>query len=474
MKTAAAYIRVSTEEQAELSPDSQLKELKRYAAAHGYLIPEEYIFVDEGISGKTTAKRPAFNRMIGTAKQKPKPFDAILLWKFSRFARNREDSIVYKSMLRKQLGIEVVSISENLGDDKMAVLIEAMIEAMDEYYSINLAEEVRRGMKEAVSRGKPVASPAFGYRMQDGELVPDPQKAPLVQQIFEDALAGKGDRQMAMELNAQGVRTAKGTPLQNRTIAYILRNPVYIGKIRWNEKAGLAGRYNSKGDALLADGHHAPIIRQELWDRTQAMLEERDRRHVRYRHGYSDTIKGTFKGILRCSNCGATLTYAPATKGYQCCSYARGECRVSHYISEEKLTPLVVDGMKLHLETKQFQHITHRVRKKDAGADLEARRKNLLRMLDQAKRAYLAEVDTLEEYQQNKARIQQELTALEQNAKPDPPADWAEFTRKLRLCIQELESENSTPSSRNTALKNVCEKIIFTRATGSVDIFYIL
>ena len=66
--------------------------------------------------------------MIGTAKLKPKPFDAILLWKFSRFARNREDSIVYKSMLRK-LGIDVISISENVGDDKMSVLIEAMIEA---------------------------------------------------------------------------------------------------------------------------------------------------------------------------------------------------------------------------------------------------------------------------------------------------------------------------------------------------------
>ena len=80
----------------------------------------------------------------------------ILLWKFSRFARNREDAIVYKSMLRKQLGIEVVSISENVGDDKMSVLIEAMIEAMDEYYSINLAEEVKRGMTEKVSRGEPV------------------------------------------------------------------------------------------------------------------------------------------------------------------------------------------------------------------------------------------------------------------------------------------------------------------------------
>ena len=86
--------------------------------------------------------------MIAAAKQKPAPFRVILVWKFSRFARNREDSIVYKSMLRRQCGIDVISVSEPVGDDKLSVLIEAMIEAMDEYYSINLGEEARRGMKK--------------------------------------------------------------------------------------------------------------------------------------------------------------------------------------------------------------------------------------------------------------------------------------------------------------------------------------
>ena len=145
---AAAYIRVSTEDQAEYSPDAQLVEIRKYAAAHGYIIPNEFVFLDEGISGKHTGKRQAFQQMIGLAKTKPKPFDAVLLWKFSRFARNREDSIVYKSMLRRQLGIEVISISEPLTDDKTSILMEAIIEAMDEYYSINLAEEVKRGMTE--------------------------------------------------------------------------------------------------------------------------------------------------------------------------------------------------------------------------------------------------------------------------------------------------------------------------------------
>ena len=111
MQTGAAYIRVSTEEQAEYSPDSQLGRIREYAGAHQILLPEQYIYLDEGISGRCARTRPAFMRMIAQAKEKPRPFDVILLWKFSRFARNRQDSILYKSMLRKECGIDVISIT---------------------------------------------------------------------------------------------------------------------------------------------------------------------------------------------------------------------------------------------------------------------------------------------------------------------------------------------------------------------------
>ncbi|MDE6580287.1 MAG: recombinase family protein, partial [Ruminiclostridium sp.] len=97
MKIAACYIRVSTDDQLEYSPDSQLEKIREYAKRNNMILPEENIFIEEeGISGRKAAKRHEFQRMIATAKSKPKPFDTILVWKFSRFARNREDSIVYK------------------------------------------------------------------------------------------------------------------------------------------------------------------------------------------------------------------------------------------------------------------------------------------------------------------------------------------------------------------------------------------
>ena len=111
MKIGACYIRVSTDDQGELSPDTQLLEIQKYAKQHGIILNKEFVFVDEGISGKKAKNRPAFQEMIGTAKKKPKPFDVILLWKFSRFSRNQEEAIVYKGLLRKDCGIEVISIT---------------------------------------------------------------------------------------------------------------------------------------------------------------------------------------------------------------------------------------------------------------------------------------------------------------------------------------------------------------------------
>ena len=150
LKIAAAYIRVSDERQDEYSPDSQIKLARERAERDGYMIPDEYVFYDDGISGKSTKLRAEFNRMIAIAKEKDHPFDRIYVWKFSRFARNQEQSIVYKNLLRKT-GVEVMSVSEPIPEGPFGDLIERIIEWMDEYYSINLGVEVTRGMTEKVT-----------------------------------------------------------------------------------------------------------------------------------------------------------------------------------------------------------------------------------------------------------------------------------------------------------------------------------
>ena len=103
LRIGAAYIRVSTDDQAELSPDAQLRVIMDEAKKDGFLIPAEYIFEEKrGISGRKADNRPEFQRMISIAKsQVPAPFERLYLWKFSRFARNQEESTFYKGILRK-------------------------------------------------------------------------------------------------------------------------------------------------------------------------------------------------------------------------------------------------------------------------------------------------------------------------------------------------------------------------------------
>ena len=190
-QNGACYIRVSTDDQTEYSPDAQLKLLKNYAKANNIILTNDNIFVDEGISGKRADKRPAFMQMIATAKTKPKPFDVILVHKFDRFARSREDSVVYKSLLKREAGVKVVSITESMEDDKFSVILEAMLEAMAEYYSLNLAEEVKKGMTEKANRGELQSTPPFGYKAENGQLVKIPEEARLIKFIFEQFASGQ-------------------------------------------------------------------------------------------------------------------------------------------------------------------------------------------------------------------------------------------------------------------------------------------
>ena len=128
-RTGVGYIRVSTSRQEELSPAAQKRELLKYAKDHDIILLDFYY--DDGISGREVKKRQGFKDMIAFAKSPDHPIDCILVWKFSRFARNQEESIVYKALLRKNK-VDVISITEYV-EGPFGSLIERIIEWMDEY-----------------------------------------------------------------------------------------------------------------------------------------------------------------------------------------------------------------------------------------------------------------------------------------------------------------------------------------------------
>ena len=348
MKIAAAYIRVSTDDQIEYSPDSQLRAIQNYAEKNGYYLPEQYIFMDEGISGRTVGKREGFKQMIALAKSKPKPFETILVWKYSRFARNREDSVVYKSMLRKQCGIDVVSISESTGDDKMSILFEAMIEAMDEYYSINLSEEVKRGMTEKAKRGGVLSVAPFGYKVENGEYVIVDSEAMIIKEAFSDYLAGSGFLTIAKKFNAIGVKTHRGSSIENRTIEYWLHNPAYIGKTRWNPTGRTSRDYHNK-NVIISDGTHQPIIDDDLWNAVQQKLREDKAKYKSHMRKPQKGMSYWLNGVLRCGKCGGTLTNCSGF--YICGNKNKGVCEGSGGIGLKTISKIVIDKLEEILDS---------------------------------------------------------------------------------------------------------------------------
>ncbi|MBO5060975.1 MAG: recombinase family protein [Clostridia bacterium] len=455
-KFAAAYIRVSTEDQVEYSPQSQLEKIRDYAQKIGYSVPEELVFMDEGISGKSTKKRDGFNRMICAAKEKPRRFDTILVWKFSRFARNREDSIVYKSMLRKELGIRVISVSEDVGDDKMSVLFESMIEAMDEYYSINLAEEVKRGMTERIRRGQVCAVAPFGYFMENKKLVVKEDEAEIIRGVFEAFAGGESMVSIARRLNNMGICTHRGGKIENRTVEYWLNNPVYSGKVRWNPN-GKTPRYHwNDSGIIVTDGEHEPIVENELWERVQQRILSEKRPKRRVYEGKSPS--GYLVGIFKCGICGGAMVNCGGY--FYCGNKIKGTCAGNGGVNAEQLEQAVAEVIK-----NIAYHENINIRASGSGNDysvqLEKAQKKLLRI----RTAYEEGIDTLEEYQKSKKRITEQIELLKKESTQEACGEVKE------RCITDILLSESTDNAQKAAAARCVIYRIVKTGREDYDIF---
>lgn len=486
-KIAACYIRVSTDDQTELSPSSQLEALQEYADSHGYIIPEEYVFKDEGISGRTTKKRPEFNRMIGVAKTKPKPFDAVLLWKFSRFARNRTDAIVYKNLLRNELGIDVISISESLGEDRgTALILESMFEAMDEYYSINLSTEVKRSMKMKAEKGQPLCIAPFGYIMVDKHLVVHPEQAEIIKYIFNAYEEGVGIRTIAQNLDSSGVKTNRGSVPDYRFVQYILDNPIYCGYTRWCS-AGHANytRVGSKTDmsnVIVAKGTHEPIISEEQFERVKIKINDTRARFQKFQR--SEAPKDwLFKGLIKCDSCGSTIVrMSKKDQSLQCHSYNRGACHVSHYVTISAATKAIMTALEKAVQTLDFEVVVD-----DESNKQQKERADMLKRaitteknkFSRIREAFEAGVDTIDEFKENKKRISDNISELEAELNKaekaiKPKFNKNDFGKKVAGVLEVLNDETADVAVKNLALRSVIHHIDFCKAQKCFNLFFYL
>lgn len=231
--------------QNEHSIEGQLEVCYEFAKRNGYNVIGEYI--DRDISGKTD-NRPEFLKMIKDSERKQ--FQGVLVYQLDRFARNRYDSAIYKKKLKKN-GIRVFSARENISEDASGILMESVLEGMAEYYSAELSQKIKRGMKTNASKcyynG---GSVPLGFKLVTTETLTghnnnkiekkkfaiDEETAPIVQKIFEKYSNGETMADIIRYLNEKNLKTSRGNEFNKNSLRKMLLNKKYIGVYSYNNK----------------------------------------------------------------------------------------------------------------------------------------------------------------------------------------------------------------------------------------------
>lgn len=462
-RIGALYIRVSTDDQAELSPDAQKRLLLDYAKKNGIIISNDFIF-SESVSGRHVQKRPEFQRMIGIAKQPSHPIDVILVWKYSRFARNQEESIVYKSMLKKD-HVEVISVSEPLVDGPFGTLIERIIEWMDEYYSIRLSGEVLRGMKEKALRNGYQSSPCLGYeavghgkpyQINEAEYA----MVSYIMDLYDNQ--NMDETAIARKCNDLGYKTKRGNPFERRTIDRILQNPFYCGIVSWN--------------GVEFEGAHEVRISKERFDRRQRLIASR-KRPMKARN--VSTCKHWLSGLLKCSVCGATLSYTGNGKCpyFQCWKYAKGFHKTSVALSVRKAEEAVITYFDQILSGADFTYIRKDEPTADNTAAIEQIQRELSKLSTRENRirdAYESGIDTLEEYKANKDRLinnrlqlENELETL-QKEQEEKELNKDDVLHEIKSVNDILKNPDVSYEEKGTLIRTIVDQIVYDKESGKM------
>lgn len=281
-KRTVIYARYSCEKQTEQSIEGQLRVCREFAERNGYIITNEYI--DRAVSGKTD-KREQFQQMLkDSAKQE---FNYVLVYKLDRFARNRYDSAINKATLKKN-GVKVLSACEQITDSPEGIILESMIEGMAEYYSAELSQKVKRGMRESCLKGNAAGiKPIYGYCIVDKKYQVVPQEAEIIRKMFNDYVNGTTIKEIKTWLDESGIRTHTGHSFSIGRVSDMLRNQKYIGKCQY------AGE--------VYDNIIMPIVDELTFNRAQELLVVNSHKSGRVRA----REKFILSGKIICSHCGA-------------------------------------------------------------------------------------------------------------------------------------------------------------------------
>ena len=485
VKRAVIYARTSSDNQdVANSIDAQVAQAKDFIQRQGWILVA--IYTDDAQTGRTS-DRPQFLDMISDGTRN-REFDIVVVWKLNRFARHKYDSIVFKNRLSKAK-IQVISINEPNDGSPQAMFMEGIVESMDEYYSANLSQDVRRGTRRLAERGFFVGSePAYGYRIvdvMDGErsrhkLDLDPLTAPIARRIWEMALDRLSPKKIMRTLNKDGIPSPKGGKWPVGTIYSMLKNEHYLGII-------VRGLQSSHTDEpIRMPNSHPAIVSQEEFDRVQTILAERAPQlsNPRAVHPRQIGSKHLFSEVSWCGNCGQKATHRWGKSGkytyIQCKDYSQqdpGGCTCPPR-NVKDVEPKIMNALMEDILTEPniqnlIDHIKSETDKTQAGhqQDTNALHQQLEEVIKRQNRVelgyetgrmslekYVERMDELNEQQANLEALKAEAQVSVGNeaAILENPAAVLSYAEQIRDFLKTADPSESKP-----LIKKFVKRVLF-------------
>lgn len=342
---AVIYARYSSDNQREESIEGQLRENKAFAEKNGIEIIGTYI--DRALSAKTD-NRPEFQKMIKDSSKGL--FDIVIVWKLDRFARNRYDSAFYKATLKKN-NVKVMSATENISEGADGILLEAILEGFAEYYSVELAEKIKRGMTENALklRSNGVRAPIGYYIDDEKHFQIDENNAPIIRDIFTLYNDGTKVSEIVELMKSRGVKN-RGNFMNYNAIFRILTNRKYIGEYKF-------------GDILVPNAFPA-IVDEGLFNAVQDRMKRNKKAPAMHR-SEDDYLLTTH---LFCGKCGAMMTGEIGTSKtstkyrYYKCNQAKKKKCDKKTVRKEWLENLVIETiLELITDDSVIEELAERV-----------------------------------------------------------------------------------------------------------------
>ena len=430
-----AYLRDSGGLKQDRSVTRQLEALTEYCAQYNLILRTRY--ADVAKSGTTTAGRQNFQRMIADYEDPAKRPVALLIWNYARFARDVDDSQLYKALVRKW-GITIHSLTDDIPEGRFGRLIELLIEVSNEEKAHQTATDAADGLRSIVMQGAMPGIPPRGFKRapivtinyRTGEKrtnhrwVPDPDWIPRIRKAFKMKAAGASVQQIDAETHIFASQNSYTTFFANR---------LYIGILDFGEQT--------------IESYCEPMIDRKTWDDVQAILAlHADRQHISTSelHPRRRSERATYllSSIIHCARCGSPL-WGMTSGQRNGSAYTRYACTRQQRRRDCDLKPIPSKALESEVINKLTVFF-------EDPANLQA--------LLEEDREYLLELDASKDGQVK--ALQKELTPIKRSISRITKAIKAHGHSKALLKeLTSLEAQETSLQSKLEAVKTKSSRV---------------